>query len=333
MVIADCDSTVDNGPTIRNDTCFSNHVEVDAVRFGVPAFSVERLPLPLLSSLEWDHVANLIGQKVQNPLIHCCDDCRRPIVIYGRMIPCKHVFCLNCADDAFKENKGHCPRCRDRVDRVEQSGLGQIFMCTNGGTRHGTKGCRRTYMSSRDLQAHINHRHKQRTPAQPKVEPSPVSMESQTPVSTHSLVSQVMSQEASNAIVTLTTSLINTLTSANLKTVHSHPSPVTTTIKQEPTHLTVLSPPHPPPPLPPAPVPPPPPPASSATTFPTAPPPIPPPPFVPVPPPAPTPATPFFNPWVPPPSTTFQQTSVPPPTHSLNHAPPPLLPPRAHYYP
>lgn len=32
-------------------------------------------------------------------------------------------------------------------------------MCTHGGSRYGTTGCRRTYLSQRDLQAHINHRH------------------------------------------------------------------------------------------------------------------------------------------------------------------------------
>lgn len=32
-------------------------------------------------------------------------------------------------------------------------------MCTHGGTRYGSSGCRRTYLSQRDLQAHINHRH------------------------------------------------------------------------------------------------------------------------------------------------------------------------------
>lgn len=32
-------------------------------------------------------------------------------------------------------------------------------MCTHGGTRYGSTGCRRTYLSQRDLQAHINHRH------------------------------------------------------------------------------------------------------------------------------------------------------------------------------
>lgn len=32
-------------------------------------------------------------------------------------------------------------------------------MCTHEGTRYGSTGCRRTYLSQRDLQAHINHRH------------------------------------------------------------------------------------------------------------------------------------------------------------------------------
>lgn len=71
-------------------------------------------------------------------------------------IPCKHVFCLMCAKrEPFKE----CPRCKEKVCRVEQSGLGSVFMCTHGGSRYNNKGCRRTYLSQRDLQAHINHRH------------------------------------------------------------------------------------------------------------------------------------------------------------------------------
>lgn len=42
---------------------------------------------------------------------------------------------------------------------MEQTSLGQVFMCTHGGSRYGNDGCRRTYLSQRDLQAHINHRH------------------------------------------------------------------------------------------------------------------------------------------------------------------------------
>ena len=78
-------------------------------------------------------------------MIHCCDKCVRPILIYGRMIPCKHVFCLACA----KMEERACPRCGDKVSRVEQAGLGNIFLCTQGGSRYGNTGCRRTYLSSR----------------------------------------------------------------------------------------------------------------------------------------------------------------------------------------
>ena len=60
---------------------------------------------------------------------------------------------------AKREPVKDCPRCKDKVIRVEQSGLGSVFMCTHGGSRYNNKGCRRTYLSQRDLQAHINHRH------------------------------------------------------------------------------------------------------------------------------------------------------------------------------
>jgi E3 ubiquitin-protein ligase Hakai len=106
----------------------------------------------------WDHKVNLIGEKVLNPMIYCCDLCEKPILIYGRMIQCKHVFCLHCARTEFAMQK-QCPRCKDKVIRVEQTGLGTVFMCIFGGSRYGKTGCRRTYLSQRDLQAHINHRH------------------------------------------------------------------------------------------------------------------------------------------------------------------------------
>ena len=88
-------------------------------------------------------------------MIHCCDTCLKPILIYGRMIPCKHVFCLNCAT----AQAASCKRCGDKVTRIEPVGLGSIFMCSHGGSRYGHTGCRRTYLSQRDLQAHIQHRH------------------------------------------------------------------------------------------------------------------------------------------------------------------------------
>ncbi|XP_022081539.1 E3 ubiquitin-protein ligase Hakai-like isoform X2 [Acanthaster planci] len=105
--------------------------------------------------LKWDHKLNLIGEKVVDPMIHCCEKCCLPILSYGRMIPCKHVFCFDCAKATDKS----CLRCGDSVQRIEQSPLGGIFLCTHGGSKHSPGGCRRTYLSQRDLQAHINHRH------------------------------------------------------------------------------------------------------------------------------------------------------------------------------
>jgi len=128
----------------------------DISNLEAPVFStIDRKPQVHLLKLNWDQQVNLVGKKVPNPMFHCCDTCRKPILIYGRMIPCKHVYCFSCA----KQDEKSCPRCKDKVKKVEQCDLGSIFLCTQGGTRYGNNGCRRTYLSSRDLQAHIKHRH------------------------------------------------------------------------------------------------------------------------------------------------------------------------------
>lgn len=36
--------------------------------------------------LDWTLPVNLIGEKVLNPMIHCCDKCLKPILIYGRLV-------------------------------------------------------------------------------------------------------------------------------------------------------------------------------------------------------------------------------------------------------
>ncbi|XP_063407476.1 E3 ubiquitin-protein ligase Hakai-like isoform X2 [Mytilus trossulus] len=112
-------------------------------------------PLHQNGHLKWNSKVNLIGEKVVDPLIHCCELCHVPILLYGRMIPCKHVFCLDCARKTDKM----CSKCDEPVQRIEQSALGTVYVCSYGGAKHGVEGCRRTYLSQRDLQAHVNHRH------------------------------------------------------------------------------------------------------------------------------------------------------------------------------
>jgi E3 ubiquitin-protein ligase Hakai len=143
-------------PANFNPFSLTVDMEGDISQLEAPTFTTitRNIPQPM-TQLKWDHKVNLIGEKVLSPMIHCCDQCNKPILIYGRMIPCKHVFCLKCAR---AENYKTCPRCHDKVIRVEQTGF-PIFLCTHGGTLYSTHGCRRTYLSQRDLQAHINHRH------------------------------------------------------------------------------------------------------------------------------------------------------------------------------
>ena len=109
-------------------------METDISKLEAPTFTtIDRSNAPMLS-LDWEHQVNLVGKKVVNPMIHSCDKCLKPILIYGRMIPCKHVFCLGCA----KQEERSCPRCGDKVVRVEQAGLGNIFLCTSEERRSET---------------------------------------------------------------------------------------------------------------------------------------------------------------------------------------------------
>jgi len=143
--------SVDSHSRIKSETIeFDENLDTESLTTHAIASFVSpgAQPLHRNEALNWKYKVNLIGEKVVNPRIHCCDKCLLPILVYGRMIPCKHVFCLNCA----KQHETHCPRCGDKVVRVEKSGLGTVFMCQ-------TDSCKRTYLSQRDLQAHIQHRH------------------------------------------------------------------------------------------------------------------------------------------------------------------------------
>lgn len=134
------------------DSEYSDEEVVENPTFKA-AYNLE--PLHHNQRLRWDHPVKLIGEKVFDPQIHLCEKCQYPILVYGRMLPCKHVFCLDCA----KKYEKVCPRCDSRVVRIEQSALGTVFICTHGAPKHSINGCRRTYLSKRDLQAHIAHRH------------------------------------------------------------------------------------------------------------------------------------------------------------------------------
>jgi len=117
-----------------------------------------RLNVPLLHDnkpLNWNHKINLIGEKSIEQRVHLCDICAEPILYYGRLIPCKHVFCYDCAIEIQEKLTlpGCCLNCNERIARIERVELNSMYICNHD------KICKRTYLSQRDLLAHIQHRH------------------------------------------------------------------------------------------------------------------------------------------------------------------------------
>lgn len=68
-------------------------LEADISQLEAPTFTtINRGPPEPMLRLRWDHRVNLIGEKVLNPMIHCCDKCLKPILIYGRMVRYDNVI-------------------------------------------------------------------------------------------------------------------------------------------------------------------------------------------------------------------------------------------------
>lgn len=69
-------------------------VPADISQLEPPVFTtLHRGPPEPMLRLHWNHRATLIGEKVLNPMIYCCDTCQKPILIYGRMV-CLFGFTL-----------------------------------------------------------------------------------------------------------------------------------------------------------------------------------------------------------------------------------------------
>jgi len=61
--------------------------ETDISQLEAPTFTtLTRGPPEPMLRLDWSLPVNLIGEKVLNPMIHCCDKCLKPILIYGRLV-------------------------------------------------------------------------------------------------------------------------------------------------------------------------------------------------------------------------------------------------------
>ncbi|KAI4792136.1 hypothetical protein KUCAC02_033589 [Chaenocephalus aceratus] len=116
--------------------------------------SLRRFP----QALFWDFKLHLIGEKDDVP-VHFCDKCGLPIQLYGRMVyPCKHVFCYDCALLHEKKRREDVPR--PHQCQLHRPGPAhRAVPCAARSLCSVYLGGKRTYLSQRDLQAHVNHRH------------------------------------------------------------------------------------------------------------------------------------------------------------------------------
>lgn len=103
--------------------------------------ATSRLNIPLHENkpLNWSHKVNLIGSKSLDQRVQLCDLCKEPILYFGRLISCKHVFCFDCATD-LKEKGNNCLRCNEKITRIERNSLNSVYMC------NFDKQCKRTYL-------------------------------------------------------------------------------------------------------------------------------------------------------------------------------------------
>ncbi|CAF0927440.1 unnamed protein product [Didymodactylos carnosus] len=115
-------------------------------------------PSSVKEPVRWDYRINLIGRRVKDNKAFCCFSCGHPVLVAGRLLPCKHAFCLHCAQQC-KNDRRNCPKCSDSINDVEKIEAKNLIMCLYGGHRNSHDACLRGYTSQRDLNAHVKRRH------------------------------------------------------------------------------------------------------------------------------------------------------------------------------
>lgn len=51
-----------------------------------------------MANMNWTYSLNSMAQTISDERMDLCNLCLKPILIYGRLIPCKHVVCIDCAN-------------------------------------------------------------------------------------------------------------------------------------------------------------------------------------------------------------------------------------------
>ncbi|XP_050214343.1 E3 ubiquitin-protein ligase HAKAI homolog [Mercurialis annua] len=96
-------------------------------------------------------VVKTAGRRSRRQLgerVHFCVRCDFPIAIYGRLSPCEHAFCLDCA-----RSDSICYLCDERIQKIQTIKLMEgIFICA-------APHCLKSFLKRVDFESHIQESH------------------------------------------------------------------------------------------------------------------------------------------------------------------------------
>ncbi|KAL0375295.1 UNVERIFIED_CONTAM: E3 ubiquitin-protein ligase HAKAI [Sesamum radiatum] len=128
-------------------------VHVDTVTVACPDHLVlADLPVAKgLGSASATAVIKTVGRRSRRQLgerVHFCVRCDFPIAIYGRLSPCEHAFCLDCA-----RSDSLCYLCDERIQKIQTIKMMEgIFICA-------APHCLKSFLKKSEFELHINETH------------------------------------------------------------------------------------------------------------------------------------------------------------------------------
>lgn len=97
-------------------------------------------------------IVKTVGRKSRRHLgerVHFCVRCDFPIAIYGRLSPCEHAFCLDCA-----RSDSICYLCDERIQKIQTIKMmeGGIYICA-------APHCLKSFLKKSEFESHIQKTH------------------------------------------------------------------------------------------------------------------------------------------------------------------------------
>ncbi|KAF5940933.1 hypothetical protein HYC85_022100 [Camellia sinensis] len=126
-------------------------MQVDTVTVACP----DHLNLPVakgLGSATASSLVKTVGRKSRRQLgerVHFCVRCDFPIAIYGRLSPCDHAFCLDCA----RSDSLCYLSCDERIQKIQTIKMMEgIFICA-------APHCLKSFLKKTEFESHIHDTH------------------------------------------------------------------------------------------------------------------------------------------------------------------------------